>query len=183
MNILITGGAGFIGSHLAEELLARGDKVVVLDDLSTGRFENIRHLEGNKHFSLVAGSILEEELTEELIKGSDMVYHLAAAVGVKYVVDDPLKSIHINVLGTENVLRSCARWMRKVFVASTSEVYGKGNGAPFNEDDDLLMGPTPSLRWSYACSKALDEYMALAYFKKYRLPVVIGRFFNTCGPR
>jgi UDP-glucose 4-epimerase len=183
MNVLITGGAGFIGSYLAADLLARGDTVVVLDDLSTGRLENIRHLEGNKNLSLVAGSILEQELTEELIKGCDVVYHLAAAVGVKYVVDDPLKSIRINILGSENVLRSCARWRRKVFVASTSEVYGKGNGAPFKEADDLLMGPTSSLRWSYACSKALDEYMALAYFKKYRLPVVIGRFFNTCGPR
>lgn len=183
-KILITGGAGFIGSHLAEELLARGEEVYVLDDLSTGSLENILHFKNNPRFHFVLGSILERPELEELVRLSDEIYHLAAVVGVKLVYENPVYTINVNIKGTENVLNAALKFAKKVFIASTSEVYGKDVRADrlkFRETDDLSLGT--SLRWCYACSKALDEYLALAYHKKMGLPVVIGRFFNTVGPR
>ncbi len=182
MNVLITGGAGFIGSHLAKTLLEKGDKVTVIDDLSTGRRENISDIEGDSNFSFVKATILDEKIMEELIGKCEIIYHLAAAVGVKFVIDNPIKSIEINVKGTEAVLRIASRNKKRVFLTSTSEVYGKAENGLFKEDSDRVVGATTIRRWSYSCSKALDEFMALAYHIEMGLPVIIGRLFNTCGP-
>ncbi len=183
-KILITGGAGFIGSHLAEACLARGDEVYVLDDLSTGNLENILAIKNDSHFHFILGSILEKSTLDGLVERCDYVFHLAAAVGVKLVYENPVYTINVNVKGTENVLNAGLRFAKKVFLASTSEVYGKdvrSDRLQFRETDDLSLGT--SLRWCYGCSKALDEYLGLAYHKKMGLPVVVGRFFNTVGPR
>lgn len=183
MRALITGGCGFIGSYLAEALLARGDAVTVVDDLSTGRFENIAPLVGRPGFSFAIETIANETVMDRLASECDIIYHLAAAVGVELVVRDPVHVLETNVQGTEVIFRVGARYRKKVVLASTSEVYGKGTRVPFSEDDDRTLGPTTRSRWSYACSKALDEFMALAYHKQLALPVVIARFFNTAGPR
>lgn len=179
----ITGGAGFIGSHLAEALLAKGHRVLVLDDLSTGRIRNIEHLKTNPSFEYVIDSVMNRPLTAELVDRADYVFHLAAAVGVKLVVESPVRTIETNVRGTEIVLELTNKKKKPVFIASTSEVYGKSTRIPFSEDDDLVLGATTRGRWSYACSKALDEFLALAYFHEKGLPVVVGRLFNTVGPR
>ena len=183
MKILITGGAGFIGSHLAERLVEEGNQVVVVDNLSTGRLENIESIKTNGNFHYTIGSILNRELLEKLMEGVDQVYHLAAAVGVKYIIENPLLSLRTNILGTENVLELANKYKAKVLITSTSEIYGKSDKVPFHEDDDRLLGPTRISRWGYSCSKAIDEFMALAYFREKRLPVVIVRCFNTVGPR
>ena len=183
MKVLVTGGAGFIGSHLAEELLRRGHEVWVLDDLSTGRVENLRTFERNPRLRFLEGSVMDAPFVHGLVAQCDRVYHLAAAVGVKYVLENPLRSLLTNIRGTEVVLEACAQHERKVMVTSSSEVYGKGVAVPFSEDDDRLMGPTHKLRWSYAAGKAVDECLAQAYSQQHRLPVVIVRCFNTCGPR
>ena len=183
MNILITGGSGFIGSHLAKELLKKGHRVCAMDNLSTGNLSNIKHLHEHPQFSFVPGSILDESLMRELIDESDMIYHLAAAVGVKYIMDNPLKSIQTNVRGTEILLELASIKRQRVLIASTSEVYGKNGQVPYKEDGDRLMGATSIRRWSYACTKALDEFVALAYWQEKQLPTVIVRFFNTCGIR
>jgi UDP-glucose 4-epimerase len=183
-KILITGGAGFIGSYLAEELLRKGHEVFALDDLSTGNLENILALKDNPNFHFVLGSIMEEDKLDELVRESSEVFHLAAAVGVKLVFERPIHTITVNVRGTENVLNSCLRFAKKALITSTSEVYGKDVNPfsrRFGEDDDLSLGT--SLRWCYACSKALDEYLALAHYREMGLPVVIARIFNTVGPR
>lgn len=180
---LITGGAGFIGSHLTEALLARGDRVVVIDDLSTGRIQNIEHLKGNASFDYVIDSIMNRPLTAELVDRADFVFHLAAAVGVRLIVQSPVRTIETNIRGTEIVLELANKKKKPVFIASTSEVYGKSTKVPFAEDDDLVLGATSRGRWSYACSKALDEFLAIAYFHEKGLPVVIARLFNTVGPR
>ncbi len=180
---LITGGAGFIGSHLAEALLAQGQQVVVIDNLSTGRIENISALMDHPQFQFVYGDIEDEATLGRLMSECDEVYHLAAAVGVELVVKDPVHTIETNLLGTEAVLRLARRDRKKVLIASTSEVYGKSNEIPFHEDGDRVMGPTTKSRWSYAESKAMDEFLALAYRKQFGVPVVIVRFFNTVGPR
>jgi UDP-glucose 4-epimerase len=183
MRHLITGGSGFIGSHLAEELLSRGDRVHVLDDLSTGAIENIRHLRDRPGFDYSIDTASNASLVAELVDEADVVYHLAAAVGVELIVDSPVRTIETNVHCTEIVLTQANKKKKPVFVASTSEVYGKSAQLPFREDGDLLLGPTFKGRWSYACSKAIDEFLALAYWKEKKLPVVIGRLFNTVGPR
>jgi len=183
MKALITGGAGFVGSHLAEKLLARGDEVYVLDDLSTGSIENIEHLKRNERFSYTIDTVMNEPASAELVDRVDTVFHLAAAVGVKLIVESPVNTIETNVHGTELVLRLANKKKKKVVIASTSEVYGKSTVVPFQEDADLVLGPTVKGRWSYACSKAIDEFLALAYHKEKRLPVVIARLFNTVGPR
>ncbi len=183
MRILVTGGAGFIGSHLAEELLRRGHEVWALDDLSTGRTENLESFVRHPRFRFLEGNVMEAPFVHGLIAQCDRVYHLAAAVGVKYVLENPLRSLLTNIRGTEVVLEACAEHGRKVMVTSSSEVYGKGVSVPFSEDDDRLMGPTHKLRWSYAAGKAVDECLAQAYAQQYRVPVVIVRCFNTCGPR
>ncbi len=183
MKALITGGCGFIGSHLAEALLARGDQVTVIDDLSTGRFRNIEHLVGQPDFHFAIETVTNDTVMDRLVSECDRIYHLAAAVGVDLVVNDPVHVIHANVQGTEAVLRIGARYRKKVILASSSEVYGKNAHVPFSEEDDSVLGATTRSRWSYACSKALDEFLALAYHKQFSLPVVIVRFFNTIGPR
>ena len=183
MRALITGGAGFIGSHLAEALLADGHRVMVIDDLSTGRFANIEHLTSNTNFGFAIETITNETVMDRLTSECDVIFHLAAAVGVQLVVNDPVRVIETNVFGTGVVLRLANRYRRKVLLASTSEVYGKGVSVPFAEDDDRLLGPTTRSRWSYACSKAMDEFLALAYHKEFGLPAVIFRLFNTIGPR
>jgi UDP-glucose 4-epimerase len=183
MKALITGGAGFVGSHLSETLLALGHEVFVLDDLSTGSIENIDHLKSEPRFHYTIDSIENAPLTAEMIDRVDVVFHLAAAVGVRLIVESPVKTIETNVHGTETILSIANKKNKKVLIASTSEVYGKGNAVPFGEDADLVMGPTNKGRWSYACSKAIDEFLALAYHKERRLPVVIARLFNTVGPR
>jgi UDP-glucose 4-epimerase len=183
MKTLITGGAGFVGSHLAEALLARGDEVYVLDNLSTGSIENIEHLKGQARFHYAIESIMSEPVTAELVDRVEVVYHLAAAVGVRLIVESPVNTIETNVHGTEMILKLANKKKKKVIVASTSEVYGKGEVVPFREDADLVLGPTSKGRWSYACSKAIDEFLALAYHKEKRLPVVVVRLFNTVGPR
>jgi UDP-glucose 4-epimerase len=183
MKILITGGAGFIGSHLAEELLYQGEEVYVIDNLSTGRLENIKHLAANPRFHITIETILEEKAVEELTSKCELIFHLAAAVGVRLIIEKPVDTIEINILGTEIVLKSANKFKRKVILASTSEVYGKNSKVPFREDDDSVYGPTTKSRWSYACSKAIDEFLALAYFHEKKLPVVIARLFNTIGPR
>ncbi len=183
MKALITGGAGFVGSHLAQALLERGDEVHVIDNLSTGSIENIEHLKGRPHFHYVIDSILNEPVLAELVDRVDVVFHLAAAVGVRLIVESPVNTIETNVHGTERVLKLANKKRKKVLLTSTSEVYGKANAVPFREDGDLVMGPTSKGRWSYACSKAIDEFLALAYHKERRLPVVVARLFNTVGPR
>jgi UDP-glucose 4-epimerase len=183
LRFLITGGAGFIGSHLADELLERGHKVHVLDDLSTGSIDNIRHLKDKAGFGYTIESAAGAPLVAELVDEADVVYHLAAAVGVELIVESPVRTIETNVHCTEIVLMQANKKKKPVFIASTSEVYGKGEKLPFREDGDLLLGPTDIGRWAYACSKALDEYLALAYHKEKQLPVVVGRLFNTVGPR
>ncbi len=183
MKALITGGCGFIGSHLAEALLDRGDQVTVIDDLSTGRFQNVAHLAEHPSFHFAIESITNEIVMDRLVAECDRIYHLAAAVGVDLVVRDPVHVLETNVKGTEVVLRIGARYRKKLMLASTSEVYGKSTAVPFAEDDDGILGATTRSRWSYACSKAMDEFMALAYHKQLALPVVIMRFFNTVGPR
>lgn len=186
MKALITGGAGFIGSHLAEELLKGRNKVVIIDNLSTGSMENIKHLKENKHFKYYIGNVTDEKLMSKLVKECDVIYHLAAAVGVKYIIDNPLKSITTNVEGTGIVLALANKFgKKKTLIASTSETYGKNmdRKRAFRETDDSVLGPSTILRWSYACTKKLDEFLALAYFKEKKLPIVIVRLFNTCGPR
>ena len=183
MIALVTGGAGFIGSHLAERLLADGHEVRVLDDLSTGSMQNIDHLLHLDRFSHRIGSVTDEQLVAELVDYADVVFHLAAAVGVKLIVENPTRTIETNVRGSEVVLQAAAKKGKLVVIASSSEVYGKGVKSPFAEDDDLRLGPTSKTRWGYACSKAIDEYLALAYYRERDLPVVITRFFNTVGPR
>src|SRR2546428_2322572 len=183
MRVLITGGAGFVGSHLSEALLARGDEVSVLDNLSTGSIDNIAHLKSHPKFRYTIDSVANEPLLAELIDRADVVFHLAAAVGVKLIVEAPVRTIETNVHGTEVVLKHANKKKKLVFIFSTSEVYGKSSVVPFSEDDDLVMGPTSKHRWAYACSKAIDEFLALAYWKEKKLPVVIVRLFNTVGPR
>lgn len=183
MKALITGGAGFVGSHLAEALLARADEVYVLDNLSTGSIENIEHLKPHPRFHYAIDSIVNEPVAAELVDRVDVVFHLAAAVGVRLIVESPVNTIETNVHGTEMILKLANKKKKKVLLASTSEVYGKNGAVPFREDADIVMGPTSKGRWSYACSKAIDEFLALAYHKEKRLPVVIARLFNTVGPR
>ena len=183
MKALITGGAGFIGSHLAERLLDLGHEVAVLDDLSTGSIDNIEHLKGTSHFSYVVDSVTSESLLAEMIDRSDVVFHLAAAVGVKLIVEQPVHTIETNVHGTEVVLKHANKKKKLVFIASTSEVYGKSTDVPFREEADLVLGPSAKHRWAYACSKLIDEFLALAYWREKKLPVVIVRLFNTVGPR
>jgi UDP-glucose 4-epimerase len=183
MKILITGGAGFIGSHLAEMLLARGDEVHILDDLSTGSIENIALIKKHPNLTYHIDTIRNYKLTAELVDTCDIIYHLAAAVGVKLIVESPVNTIETNIRGTDIVLSLAAKKKKRVLITSTSEVYGKRNAIPFNEDDDLVLGPTNKGRWSYACSKAIDEFLAIAYWKEKRVPTVIVRLFNTVGPR
>ena len=183
MRVLITGGSGFIGGHLAEALLEAGHTVFVIDDLSTGSIENIAHLKGHPAFHYTIDTVFNDAVVAELVDRADVVFHLAAAVGVKLIVQDPVRTLETNVHGTEVVLRHAAKKQKLVFIASTSEVYGKSTDVPFREDADLVMGATIRHRWAYACSKAMDEFLALAYWKQKRLPVVIVRFFNTVGPR
>ena len=183
MRILITGGAGFVGSHLAEALLDRGDEVFVLDNLSTGSIDNITHLKGHPRFHYRIDTVTNEPLLAELVDACDAVVHLAAAVGVKLIVEAPVHTIETNVHGTEVVLKHANKKKKLVLVASTSEVYGKSVEVPFSEDADLVLGPTAKHRWAYACSKMIDEFLALAYWKERRLPVIIVRLFNTVGPR
>ncbi|HKB12091.1 MAG TPA: NAD-dependent epimerase/dehydratase family protein [Vicinamibacterales bacterium] len=183
MRALITGGAGFIGSHLSETLLDQGHEVLILDNLSTGSIDNIAHLKGRSGFEYFIDTVNNEPLLAELIDRSDVVFHLAAAVGVKLIVEQPVHTIENNVHGTEVVLKHANKKKKLVVIASTSEVYGKSEDVPFREDSDIVMGPTPKHRWAYACSKAIDEFLALAYWKERKLPVIIVRFFNTVGPR
>jgi UDP-glucose 4-epimerase len=183
MRSLITGGAGFIGSHLAEALLRQGGTVAIIDDLSTGSIENIEHLKGHAGFSYVIDTIQNRPLMAELVDGADDVYHLAAAVGVRLIIEKPVQTIETNIKGTELVLELAAKKRKRVLVASTSEVYGKTNILPFSEDTDTVLGATTKSRWSYACSKAIDEFLALAYWREHKVPVVIVRLFNTVGPR
>jgi UDP-glucose 4-epimerase len=183
LRFLITGGAGFIGSHLAEDLIARGHRVHVLDDLSTGSIDNIRHLKTDPRFGYTIETCANASIVAELVDDADMVYHLAAAVGVDLVVESPVRTIETNVHCTEVVLAQAAKKRRPVLIASTSEVYGKSTWFPFREDGDLVLGPSTAGRWSYACSKALDEFLAIAYWKERKLPTVVARLFNTVGPR
>lgn len=183
MRALITGGAGFVGSHLAEALHAEGHDVHVIDDLSTGSIENLEPLRGKPRFHYTIDSILDVPVLAELVDRADVVFHLAAAVGVRLIVESPVNTIETNVHGTELVLKLANKKRKKVLITSTSEVYGKANAVPFREDGDLVMGATTKGRWSYACSKAIDEFLALAYYKEKRLPVVVVRLFNTVGPR
>lgn len=180
---LITGGAGFIGSFLAEELLKQNYRVLAIDNLSTGSLDNIRHLRGNPDFQLVVGSIMDENVMDGLISESDLIFHLAAAVGVRLIIERPVDTIETNILGTHIVLKIANKYDRPVIVTSTSEVYGKNEKVPFKETDDSVYGPTIKSRWSYACSKAADEFLSLAYFHEKKLRVVIVRLFNTIGPR
>lgn len=183
MRYLITGGAGFIGSHLAEKLLQQGHGVIVIDDLSTGSIRNIEPLKGKAGFRYVIDTVHNRPLLAELVDDCDAIFHLAAAVGVKLIVESPVRTIETNVKGTEVVLECASKKKKKVLLTSTSEVYGKASKVPFAEEDDLVLGPTFKGRWSYACSKAIDEFLALAYWKEKRLPVVIARLFNTVGTR
>ncbi|MHB1568677.1 MAG: GDP-mannose 4,6-dehydratase [Solirubrobacteraceae bacterium] len=183
MHFLVTGGAGFIGSHLTEELIGRGHSVHALDDLSTGAIDNVRHLRDDPRFGYTIDSCHDGRLVAELVDDADFVFHLAAAVGVQLIVESPVRTIETNVHTTEIVLAQASKKRRPVFVASTSEVYGKSAAIPFREDGDIVMGATTRGRWAYACSKALDEFLALAYFRERRLPTVVGRLFNTVGPR
>ncbi len=183
MKALITGGAGFVGSHLSDLLLERGHDVFVLDNLSTGSIDNIEHLKRHPRFRYTIDSVTNEPVLAEHVDRCDVVFHLAAAVGVKKIVEEPVSTIETNVHGTEVVLRNANKKKRLVLIASTSEVYGKSVDVPFREDSDLVLGPTPKHRWAYACSKAIDEFLALAYWKERKLPVIIVRLFNTVGPR
>jgi len=183
MKALITGGAGFIGSHLADELIKKGDEVVVLDDLSTGRFENIAHLDGKKDFHFVEGTILNEALVDKLVEKVDVVYHLAAAVGVDLIVKKPLESLTTNIKGSEIVLEMVHRYHKKVLITSTSEIYGKNANGPLKEDDDRILGSPLKSRWGYSTAKAVDEMLAYEYWRQKQVPVVIVRLFNTVGPR
>ncbi len=183
MRFLITGGAGFIGSHLAERLLDRGDHVVLLDNLSTGSMENIRHLKSSERMEYHLDSIENRQLVAELVDDADVVVHLAAAVGVRLIVESPVRTIETNVNGTQHILEAAAKKRKLVLTASTSEVYGKSTQIPFHEEADLVLGPTTKGRWSYAASKALDEFLALSYWKEKKVPVIVVRLFNTVGPR
>jgi UDP-glucose 4-epimerase len=183
LRVLITGGAGFIGSHLADAYLQRGDEVLIIDDLSTGTIENIRHLKTNPRFQYTIDSVHNQPVTAELVDQCDVVVHLAAAVGVKLIVESPVRTIETNVRGTEVVLALANKKQKRVLVASTSEVYGLSTDVPFKEDGNLVMGATTKGRWSYACSKAIDEFLALAYWREKKLPTTIVRLFNTVGPR
>ncbi len=183
MKVLITGGAGFIGSHLSDELIAGGNEVVILDDLSTGRFENITHLDGNKSFQFIEGTILNETLVDKLVERCDVVYHLAAAVGVDLVVKKPLESLVTNIKGSEIVLDMVHRYHKKILITSTSEIYGKNTNGPLKEDDDRILGSPLKVRWGYSTAKAVDEMLAYIYWKEKKVPTVIVRLFNTVGPR
>src|SRR5215208_1537686 len=183
MKILITGGAGFVGSHLADKLHGEGHDITIIDNLSTGRYSNVEHLEGQERFRLIIDTILNAKLMEELIRESDRVFHMASAVGVRLIMEQPVKTIETIFHGTDVVLGFCARYRKRVLIPSTSEVYGKGTSVPFREDDDILKGSTSKHRWAYACAKELDEFLALAHWKESRLPVVVVRLFNTVGPR
>jgi len=183
LRVLITGGAGFIGSHLADAYLQKGDEVYVIDDLSTGTFENIHHLKSNQKFHYTIDSVHNHPVTAELVDQVDVVFHLAAAVGMKLIVESPVRTIETNVRGTEVVLNIANKKKKKVLVASTSEVYGLSTDVPFREDGNLVMGATTKGRWSYACSKAIDEFLALAYWRERKLPTIVVRLFNTVGPR
>ena len=183
MKVLITGGAGFIGSHLAEKLLATGHEVVAIDDLSTGSLDNIKHIQNNPRFEFVYDNVRNSEIMHVLIDRCDVIFHLAAAVGVQLIVDNPVHTIETNIHGSEVVLSIANKFCKKILIASTSEVYGKSEAVPFREDDDTVLGSTKFSRWSYACSKAIDEFLGLAYYEQYGLPVVVTRFFNTVGPR
>jgi UDP-glucose 4-epimerase len=183
LRVLITGGAGFIGSHLSDAYLERGDEVFIIDDLSTGSIDNIAHLKANPRFHYTIDSVHNQPAIAELIDQCDVVFHLAAAVGVKLIVESPVRTIETNVRGTEVVLKQANKKKKKVLVASTSEVYGLSNDVPFREDGNLVMGATTKGRWSYACSKAIDEFLALAYWREKKLPTVVVRLFNTVGPR
>jgi UDP-glucose 4-epimerase len=183
MKTLITGGAGFIGSHLAERLLQAGHEVAVVDNLSTGSLDNIESFKDNQQFSFVEGDICDVHLMTKLIEQVDIIFHLAAAVGVNLIAEDPVHTIETNIGGTEVVLDVANKFGRKILIASSSEVYGKSEATPFSEDDDIVLGSTSLSRWSYACSKAIDEFLGLAFYRQYGLEVVICRFFNTIGPR
>lgn len=183
MRYLVTGGAGFIGSHLCELLVEDGCQVVAIDDLSTGRLENLEALKFSENFQFVRENILNAQVLDRLASQADIIVHLAAAVGVKLIVEDPVHTIETNIMGSEMVLRTANRYGCKVLIASSSEVYGKGSKVPFSEEDDCLIGPTTHNRWAYATSKAIDEFLGLAYYHQFGLPVVIMRFFNTIGPR
>jgi len=183
MNVLISGGAGFIGSHLCELLLSKGYRVTAMDDLSTGSLDNVYHLIKNPQFQFVRETILNNQVLDRLASKAEIIIHLAAAVGVKLIIENPVHTISTNIMGTEAVLSTANRYSCKVMIASSSEVYGKGARVPFHEDDDCLVGPTSHNRWAYAASKTVDEFLGLAYFQQYKLPVVIMRFFNTVGPR
>jgi UDP-glucose 4-epimerase len=183
MKVLITGGAGFIGSHLTDKLIEQGHEITVIDNLSTGRYSNVAHLEDHERFRLIIDTVLNERLMEELIRETDRVYHMASAVGVRLIMERPVQTIETIFRGTDVVLGFCSRYRKRVLIPSTSEVYGKGASVPFRESDDLLTGATEKHRWAYACAKTLDEFLALAHWKETRLPVVIVRLFNTVGPR
>jgi UDP-glucose 4-epimerase len=183
LRVLITGGAGFIGSHLADAYIKRGDHVYIIDDLSTGKIENIQHLKGHSNFHYTIDSVHNQPVTAELVDQCDVIFHLAAAVGVKLIVESPVRTIETNVRGTEVVLSLANKKKKKVLVASTSEVYGLSSDVPFREDGNLVMGATTKGRWSYACSKAIDEFLALAYWREKKLPTIVVRLFNTVGPR
>ncbi len=183
MKVLVTGGAGFIGSHLSERLLDDGHQVAVVDNLSTGRLENIEDFKDHADFEFVTGDIRNAELMQPLAERCDMIFHLAAAVGVRLIVEDPVHTIETNIGGTEIVLDIANKFGKKIFIASTSEVYGKSEAVPFSEEDDIVLGSTSMPRWAYACSKAIDEFLGLAFHQQYGLGVVIARFFNTIGPR
>ncbi len=183
MKILITGGAGFVGSHLADKLHNEGHEITIIDDLSTGRYSNIEHLEGKDGFRLIIDTILNTKLMEELIRESDRVFHMASAVGVRLIMEQPVKTIETIFHGTDVVLGFCARYRKRVLIPSTSEVYGKSTEVPFREDNDIIKGSTSKHRWAYACAKELDEFLALAHWKESRLPVAVVRLFNTVGPR
>ena len=183
MRVLITGGAGFIGSHLSDAYLQRGDEVFIIDDLSTGSFENIRHLKEHPRFHYTIENVHNQPVTAELVDQCDVIFHLAAAVGVKLIVESPVRTIETNVHGTEVVLSLANKKKKKVLIASTSEVYGLSTEVPFREDGNLVMGATTKGRWSYACSKAIDEFLALAYWREKKLPTIVVRLFNTVGPR
>jgi UDP-glucose 4-epimerase len=183
MKALITGGAGFIGSHLSELLINQGNQVFILDDLSTGNIENILHLKDNPNFHYTIDTVMNVPVTAELVDRSDVIFHLAAAVGVRLIVESPVRTIETNIKGTEIILELAGKKRKQVILTSTSEVYGKANKVPFSENDDLVLGPTHKGRWSYACSKAIDEFLALAYWRERKLPVIVTRLFNTVGPR
>jgi len=183
MKYLVTGGAGFIGSHLAEAILRQNDEVWVIDNLSTGSINNIEHLKSNPKFHYTIDTVFNVQLLAELIDNCDVIFHLAAAVGVQLIIEHPVNTIETNIAGTENVLKLANKKNKLVLIASSSEVYGKSTEVPFNENNDMLLGPTVKSRWSYACSKAIDEFLALAYWHEKKLPTIVVRFFNTVGPR